>query len=492
MSKRYILAIDQSTQGTKGILFDQQGVFVARTDRSHRQFVDEKGWVEHDPEEILTNTLAVARDVVQKAGIGKEEIAALGISNQRETVMAWDRSTGKPLYRAIVWQCARAKEICEGMQDQKDLVKSRTGLNLSPYFSAAKLTWIMQNVPEAGRQADKGCLCCGTMDSWLVYQLTTNHAFKTDYSNASRTQLLNIHTLQWDEDLCKLYGVPKNSLPEVCMSDSVFGNTTFCGWLEHPIPICGVLGDSHGALLGQECRKPGMIKATYGTGSSVMMQTGKRLVESKDLVTSLAWGLGGHVEYVLEGNLNYTGAVVSWLKNEAGLLANDAESEALARAANPNDRAYFVPAFTGLGAPYWDSEATGLLTGVTRTTGRAEIVKACVECIAYQITDLIRLMKQDSDLPVTELRVDGGPTANQYLMQFQSDISGVALSVPNLQELSGMGAAYAAGFSVGMYDPATAYAHVQRKSYESRMEHPRRETLYRGWQQAIRQALAHS
>jgi glycerol kinase len=493
MNGKYILSVDQSTQGTKGMLFDAGGALIARADRAHRQIVDAHGWVEHDADEILANTLAVVRDVTEKAGIEKREIAAMGISNQRETVMTWDRVTGRPLYHAIVWQCARAAELCAERAGAADAVKAKTGLNLSPYFSAPKLTWLRKNVAAVAAAAAAGTLCCGTMDSWLIWNLCEGHPFKTDYSNASRTQLFNIHTLAWDTELCRLYDVPPESLAEVCMSDSVFGFTTLGGWLEQPVPVCGVLGDSHAALLGQNCRAPGSIKATYGTGSSVMMQTGIRLVTSSGgLVTSLAWGLHGKVEYVLEGNLNYTGAVISWLKNDAGLLTSDAECEALARTANPADRAYFVPAFTGLGAPYWDSEATGLLTGISRTTGRAEIVKACVDCIAYQITDLVRLMSRDSGLPVSELRADGGPTANRYLMQFQSDMADVTVLVPNLQELSGLGAALAAGFSSGLYAPETAYRQVRYQHYTGAMTPEERKTRYAGWRQAIRQVLTHA
>ena len=492
MKKRYVLSVDQSTQGTKGLLFDENGRLAARADRAHRQIVNEKGWVEHDPEEILRSTYAVVREAAAKAGVSPGEIAAMGISNQRETVLAWNAETGRPVYNAIVWQCARAAALCETLSASAAMVKEKTGLTLSPYFSAAKLAWLLQNVPEAAAAAKSGALRCGTMDSWLLWNLTGEHAFRTDYSNASRTQLFNLHTLAWDEELCRLFGVPRQSLAEVCMSDSVFGHTTLGGWLPQPIPVCGVLGDSHAALLGQNCRARGSAKATYGTGSSVMMQTGETLVPSASLVTSLAWGLGGKVEYVLEGNLNYTGAVISWLKKDVGLLADDAASEALARSANPADRAYFVPAFTGLGAPYWDSAAEGLLTGVTRTTGRAEIVKACVECIAYQITDLVRRMNADSGLALRELRVDGGPTANRYLMQFQSDMANVPLGVPELQELSGMGAAYAAGFAAGVYDPAAVYSHVHYTAYAPAMSCARREALYAGWQHAVRQALMHA
>ena len=378
--KRYILSIDQSTQGTKVMLFDETGKKVARTDRPHKQYIDENGWVEHDLGEIYENLLAAAKELLDMTGVQTEEIAAVGISNQRETVAAWDRTTGLPVGRAIVWQCARAKDICDALDEHAGLVRMKTGIPLSPYFCAAKMAWILQNRADAKALAEIDTLCLGTMDSYLVFRLSEEKSFKTDYSNASRTQLFNIHTLVWDKELCKLFGVPESCLPEVCMSDSVFGTTTLGGLFPQPVPICGVLGDSHAALLGQNCRRPGEIKATYGTGSSVMMQTGIQPVNSSGgLVTSLAWGLNGQVNYVLEGNLNYTGAVITWLKEDVSLIASASESEQLAQQANPMDKTYFVPAFTGLGAPYWDSEATGLLTGITRTTGRAELVKAGLE-----------------------------------------------------------------------------------------------------------------
>ena len=490
--KRYILSIDQSTQGTKVMLFDETGKKVARTDRPHKQYIDENGWVEHDLGEIYENLLAAAKELLDVTGVQTEEIAAVGISNQRETVAAWDRTTGRPVGRAIVWQCARAKDICDALDEHAGLVRMKTGIPLSPYFCAAKMAWILQNRADAKALAEIDTLCLGTMDSYLVFRLSEEKSFKTDYSNASRTQLFNIHTLVWDKELCKLFGVPESCLPEVCMSDSVFGTTTLGGLFPQPVPICGVLGDSHAALLGQNCRRPGEIKATYGTGSSVMMQTGTQPVNSSGgLVTSLAWGLNGQVNYVLEGNLNYTGAVITWLKEDVSLIASASESEQLARQANPMDKTYFVPAFTGLGAPYWDSEATGLLTGITRTTGRAELVKAGLECIAYQITDLTLRMAQDAGLPLSELRADGGPTANKYLMQFQSDIAQVTVSVPDVAELSGFGAACAAGFSCGLYDPETIFTNTHRSCFTPEMDNTEREARYNGWQKAVRQALTH-
>lgn len=383
--------------------------------------------------EIIDNTVTVCGDVLAKADVDGGSVAAIGISNQRETTLMWDRATGRPVYNAIVWQCTRAVEICERPEVARraEEIRKKTGINLSPYFPAAKLCWLMENIPETKALAAQGKLACGTIDSWLVYCLTGNH--KTDYSNASRTQLFNITDLKWDAELCGLFGIPMNSLPEVCMSDSNFGETDLRGLLPHPVSIHGVLGDSHGALFGQDCRKPGQIKATYGTGSSVMMHIGdKPKFSESGLVTSLAWGMNGKVEYVFEGNLNYTGAVMAWLREDVSLIATDSEATELAYKASPNDRTYFVPAFTGLGAPYWDSHATGLLTGITRTTGRAEIAKACLECIAYQITDLVELMRKESGLPVDTLRVDGGPTASRYLMQFQSDIANVTVQIPDL------------------------------------------------------------
>lgn len=489
---KYVLAIDQSTQGTKGLLFDETGHLMARKDRSHRQLVNEKGWVEHDPEEIRENTLAVCRDVAAEAGILPEQIRAVGISNQRETTLMWDKKTGEPVCNAIVWQCARAAEVCRRHREDAAMIQAGTGLPLSPYFPASKLQWMMENVQKAQLLGQEHRLAAGTIDTWLIYSLTEEHAFKTDYSNASRTQLFNIETLQWDEQLLRIFGIPEDAMAEVCMSDSVFGYTNLGGLLPEAVPICGVLGDSHGALFGQNCRKPGQTKATYGTGSSVMMNTGeKRVQPGNGLAASLAWGRHGRVEYVLEGNLNYTGAVISWLKDNVGLIACAGETESIAREANPADRAYFVPAFTGLGAPYWDSEATGMLTGITRLTGKKEIVRACVDCIAYQITDLIQLMRQMSGESIKELRVDGGPTGNAYLMQFQSDMTNAVVFVPEIQELSGMGAAYMAGISAGVYEEERIFEQLSRREYHPQMDAVQRENRYRGWQQAVGQALAH-
>ena len=407
---KYIIGIDQSTQGTKSLLFDENGELLARADLPHRQIVNEKGWVEHDPEEFYRNVIQTVRNVVEKAGISKEEIVGAGISNQRETALSWDRE-GKPVYNAIVWQCARGEAICQRLKAHEAMIKERTGLQLSPYFSAAKLAWIQENVEEARELAAKGLLRCGTVDSFLVYRLTGGKVYRTDYSNASRTQLFNISTLSWDEEICALFGISPKLLPEVTDSDGYYGETDFEGFLERPIPIHGVLGDSHGALFGQGCLEKGMVKATYGTGSSVMMNVGEQPVFSQHgVVSSLAWGMNGKVHYVLEGNINYTGAVITWLEKDLKLIASAGETEELAKKAAPEDHTYLVPAFTGLGAPYWDSGAEGILYGITRTTGKAEVVRAALDCIAYQITDIIRVMETDSGIPIRALRADGGPT----------------------------------------------------------------------------------
>ncbi len=487
-SMRYILSVDQSTQGTKALLFDRNGVLIARADKPHRQIIDEHGWVEHDPEEIWRNTLQVIRDVTEKAGIDKNGIEALGISNQRETSLCWNRETGKPLYNAIVWQCARGAALCEEIEKQgcAEEIRQKTGLRLSPYFPAAKLAWIFRNVPGAREAAGRGQVCCGTVDSFLVYRLTGGRKHLTDPSNASRTQLFNIHTLSWDRELLELFGIDPSCMPQICDSDGDFGETDLEGWLDRPIPIRGVLGDSHGALFGQGCLSPGMIKATYGTGSSIMMNVGEKPVLSDaGVVTSLAWKIGGKVHYVLEGNINYTGAVITWLKEDMHLISSPGETEALAREANPRDTACLVPAFSGLGAPYWDSGAKAAIVGMTRTTGRREIVKAALDCIAFQIADIVRAMGESAGLPIRELRVDGGPTRNRYLMQFQSDLLGIPVRVPEAEELSGIGAAWAAGRAVGLYDDGV-FDRLDHITFDPAMTGEIRKEKTALWQDAVR------
>ena len=480
-----ILAIDQSTSGTKALLFDGEGRLLGRHDLPHEQKINSQGWVSHDPMEIYRNTLETVRLLLEETGADRESIGAVGISNQRETALLWDRDTGLPVADAVVWQCARAAGICQRLADRGEAIQERTGLNLSPYFPAAKWAWILENTPGlAGKN-----LCAGTIDAWLVYKLTGGRVFATDYSNASRTQLFNLRTLSWDSEICGWFGINPDFLPEVRFSDSLFGETDFEGFLPHPVPIHGVLGDSHGALFGQGCLSPGMVKATYGTGSSVMMQIGEKPVFSKKgVVTSLAWGMEGKVDYVLEGNINYTGAVTKWVVEELGLLSSSKEAGPVAQSADPADTTYLVPAFTGLGAPYWDSGAKAMLYGMSRTTGRAEIVKAAEECIAYQIADVLELMGQEAGVAIQELRVDGGPTKDKFLMQFQSDILNLPVAAPEREELSGMGAAFCAGIAAGVYSKEIFQA-VRRSRFLPVMEAALRRKKREGWKQAVETLL---
>ncbi len=491
MSEKYLISIDQSTQGTKALLFDSQGNLIKRTDKAHRQIINEKGWVSHDPEEIYQNTLEVVRRLVEESGIEKDSIIGLGISNQRETSLAWDKNTGKPIGQAIVWQCARAVDICERVEamGQGERIREKTGMNLSPYFPAAKIAWILENEEGAREKAAEGTICHGTVDSWLIYKLTGGKSYKTDYSNASRTQLFNIFELKWDEEICRMFGIDVKNMAQVCDSDSNFGETDFEGFLPKPIPIHGVLGDSHGALFGQGCLKPGMIKSTYGTGSSIMMNIGEQpVLSTHGVVTSLAWSMKGKVNYVLEGNLNYTGAVITWLKDDLELISSPGETQELAQKASKEDQTYLVPAFSGLGAPYWDSRAAAAVVGMTRTTKKAELVKAGLECIAYQIADVVKAMSEDAGMKVEELRVDGGPTRNTYLMQFQSDIARAAVQVPDAEELSGIGPAYAAGLALGLWGPEI-FQKIQRKKYTPEMPEETAKIKYQGWKNAVEKVL---
>ena len=493
MSSFYILGIDQSTQGTKGVLADDQGHIVGRYDLPHRQIVNEKGWVSHDAEEFFQNSLAVCRGVVEKTGIDKRLIRCMGITNQRETTVAWSKATGKPLAHAIVWQCARATGVCEQIEKEthcgEDVYK-RTGLTLSPYYPASKMAWLLQNDENVKTAAQTGDLAMGTVDSYLVYRFTKGASFRTDFSNASRTQLFNLDTLVWDEEICRIFGIPMNALPEVTDSDAVFGETDLDGYLETPIPICGVLGDSHGALFGHNCRQPGGIKTTYGTGSSVMLNIGDQFTLSKHgLSTSLAWKVNGKVSYVLEGNINYTGAVISWLKNDLELISSAGETERLARQANQNDGTYIIPAFSGLGAPWWKNDARAMIYGMSRSTRKKEIVKAACESIAYQIRDVVEAMRRDTGLRIGELCVDGGPTRNGYLMQFQSDIADASIKIPDAEELSVLGVIFLAGISAGYWKQDEMYASISYEHYCPKMEEELRKTKVDGWKEAIGKLL---
>ena len=491
MVRQYLLGIDQSTKATKALLLDENGRMIKRVDVPHRQMINEFGWIEHDPKEILRNTEQAVSKLLEESKIDKSLIKAIGISNQRETAVVWDRTSGKPIYNAIVWQCARAEQICSEIAARGfgEAIKEKTGLNLSPYFTAAKFAWILRNCRGAQELSDRGDICCGTVDSWLIYNMTKERAFKTDYSNAARTQLFNINTLEWDLDICDMFGINPGSLSQVCCSDSNFGDTDLFGLLTVPIPIHGVIGDSNGALFAQGCHEKGMVKCTYGTGSSIMMNIGSRPLISDNLATSLAWGCNGKVQYVMEGNINYAGAVISWLKESMQLIRSEKELSQMNLETVNVDQTYFVPAFSGLGAPHWDSEARGIFCGITRNTGKAELIRAAEESIAYQVADIVLQMKEDTKVEIIEIRADGGPTKDRFLMQFQSDILDVTIAVSQAEEQSGIGASFIAGIAVGILSAAQLYARNGGDVYHPRIEQPERERKYGGWKDAVRLVL---
>ena len=481
-----ILSIDQSTSATKGLVWSLDGHLLGRVDVPHRQITNEQGWVEHDPMEILNNTYKAAENALKSAGVKPGAVNVIGISNQRETAVCWDRATGKPLYNAIVWQCARATDIVDtvraaGLENE---VRNRTGLTLSPYFSAAKFGWMIKHVPEVANAMKAGNLCCGTVDSWLIYKLTGE--FKTDYSNASRTQLFDLHDLTWSTTLAEAFGLSASCLPKVCMSDSNFGTTDLDGLLPKPIPIHGVLGDSHGALFGNQCFAPGMAKATYGTGSSVMMNVGTTPPQLTDgVVASLAWGMNGRVEYVLEGNINYAGAVVQWLMEDIGMIDDVKSAGKIAQTVADTGGVYLIPAFSGLGAPHFNSAARAAWLGMNRATRKPHLVRAAMESIAYQIRDVVEAINQCAANPISVLRVDGGPTRDDFLMEFQAGILGVDVEISRTEELSGMGAAFCAAIGAGLADRDTIFKGQARQPIKANMTENARAKLYEGWQEAI-------
>ncbi|WP_412989156.1 FGGY-family carbohydrate kinase [Pediococcus siamensis] len=486
MMGKYVISIDQSTQGTKILLFDDIGNIAYKASKSHQQLVNEQGWISHNLEEIYRNVITLVNDMVATIHIPLSEIVGIGISDQRETAAAWQKQTGQSLGNAIVWQDSRATDLVNAL-DQRGVakaVKAKTGLTLSPYFSAAKFAWMLQNRPEIKAAAKNDNLCFGTIDSWLLFRLTNGKSFKTEPSNASRTQLFNIKQMQWDPELCTLFGIPQTALPEVVSSNFLFGETDFEGILPNPIPIHCMLGDSQAALFGQNCWETGDVKATIGTGSSVMMNIGGQPVITDETVTSIGWKINGKTTYVAEGNINYAGAVISWLVNDLKLISSPADTEKLARQAAKSDQTYLVPAFTGLGAPYWDSSAKAILVGMTRTTGQAEVVRAGLESIAYQIDAILSALEAATGKKANQLKVDGGVTANSYLMQFQSDLSNITVSVADVEELSALGVALCAGQSL------MVYTHESKAVMHYHQYHPQIATMERknrrsGWQKAI-------
>ncbi len=491
--KNYILVIDQGTTGSAALLFDDSGQAVSSADREIRQIYPQPGWVEHDPVEIFQTSLAVAKDALQQAKVAASQVKGLGITNQRETTVVWDRRSGKPVSNAIVWQCRRTAPICEELKQDGmvEPVKDRTGLPVDAYFSGTKLRWILDNVVDGQRRAEQGDFLFGTIDSWLVWNLTGGKVHITDYSNASRTMLFNIHNLQWDKDLLAKLDIPEALLPQVMPSSQVYGETVSGLLGDARVPIAGIAGDQQAALFGQACYQAGMAKNTYGTGSFILLNTGDKPVPSKKgLITTLAWGLGNKVNYAMEGSVFITGAAVQWLRDGLHLIKTAAESESLACSVPDNGGVYFVPAFVGLGAPYWDMYARGAIVGLTRGTTSGHLARATLEAIAYQVRDVADAMGAETGLKVPMLRVDGGGTTNSLMMQFQADILGIPIQLAAMAETTSLGAAYLAGLAVGVWRDTSQLASMWKaaETYEPKMSADQRETLYAGWKRAVERA----
>jgi glycerol kinase len=490
-----ILAIDQSTSATKAMLFDHAGRILHRCNREHAQHYPRPGWIEHDAEEIYRNTLEVIRAVLDESGIQAERVAALAITNQRETALVWDRKTGRPVYNAIVWQCQRGAPVCSSLREQgyAATVKEKTGLVLDPYFSASKIKWILDNVEGTRKRAEDGRLLLGTVDAWLVWKLTEGKVHATDYSNACRTMLFNINDLRWDPQIMELFCIPPSMFPQLKFSDEIFGQTTCGGIFTHPVPISGVMGDSHASLFGQHCISSGLAKSTIGTGSSIMMHIGGQPLESgQGLVTSVAWGRSGKVDYVFEGNVNCTGDTIKWLVDGLELIPQAAASESLALSLQDNGGVYLVPAFTGLGAPYWDNEARASIVGMARNARKAHIVRAACESISYQTRDLLDVMIHESGIELRELRVDGGAAKNRFIMQFQADMLNVPVVRGAIDEASSLGAAFMAGLSVGFWEDLDDLAAINpnQETFTPSMSQQLRERYYSGWKEAVRRTLS--
>lgn len=490
---RYCISVDQSTQSTKAFLFDSNGAILKSSSLAHRQYYPKEGWVEHDAEEIYSNTVETIKSVAEGVNDPEAEFS-LALTNQRETVVVWDKRDGKPVCNAVVWQCQRGKDICESLKaaGYGKLVQERSGLLIDPYFSASGVKCILDNVPGARENADSGNLLLGTIDSWLIWKLTRGRVHATDYTNASRTMLFNIHTLQWDEDLLKILDIPASMLPKALPCDSVFGETDVEGILSKPVQIAGVLGDSHGALVGQMCFTEGLGKVTYGTGSSVMVNIGENCSDAAEgLVTSVGFAALGKVFYAFEGNIHCTGGTITWLEKELQLISNAGETETLATSLKDNGGVYLIPAFAGLGAPWWKSDARARIVGMTLGTGRAHICRAALESIGYQVTDLLDAMTEKAGIRLRELRVDGGPTRNRFLMQFQSDLLGVPVVRSEAEDASAFGAFVMNGFATGKwknFDEASATRVCSEPIVPSSACADAREA-HKGWRKAVRELV---
>jgi glycerol kinase len=494
MPDQYILALDQGTTSSRAMLFDRNGNVVSAAQKEFEQIYPRPGWVEHDPHEIWSTQAGVAAEAVTRAGINGSAIAAIGITNQRETTVVWDRETGQPVYNAIVWQDRRTADFCDQLKTQglEATVRARTGLPIDSYFSGTKIRWILDNVEGAREKAKQGKLAFGTVDSWLVWNFTKRSLHITDVTNASRTMLFNIHTLQWDDELLAALDIPRSMLPDVRPSSEVYGpaqSTVFAS----SIPLAGIAGDQHAALFGQLCTQSGMVKNTYGTGCFLVMNTGNQPIESKNnLVTTIAWQIGERVDYALEGSIFIGGAVVQWLRDGLGLIRSAADIETLADSVPHSDGVYLVPAFAGLGAPHWNARARGSLFGVTRGTTSAHIARAALDSIAYQSVDVLKAMEADSGMRIGELRVDGGACANNLLMQFQADMLGVDAVRPRVSETTALGAAYLAGLAVGYWqdiDALQSQWQLERR-FSPAMAQTEVDQCLAGWQRAVRAAKA--
>lgn len=485
----YIIALDQGTTSSRCIIFNKRGEACMEAHKEFAQFYPHSGWVEHDPNEIWSSQLSVLVEAKAKIGLRASEIAAIGITNQRETTIVWDRRTGEPVYNAIVWQCRRTAHIVDRLKEKglEKMIKEKTGLIMDAYFSATKVKWILDTVAGAREEAEKGNLMFGTVDTWLIYKLTGGRVFATDYTNASRTMMFNIHTLRWDKEILKSLAIPESMLPEVKPSSGIFGYTDEKIFGAR-IPITGVAGDQQAALFGQCCFKSGEAKNTYGTGCFLLMNTGKKAVESKKgLLTTIAIGLDGEVEYALEGSVFVAGAAVQWLRDELKLVEKAADTEAIAQSVKDSNGVYVVPAFTGLGAPYWDQYARGAILGLSRGAGRAHLIRATLESLAYQTYDVLKAMEEDSGISLETLKVDGGACANNFIMQFQADILNTKVERPDVIETTALGAAYLAGLAAGLYKNKEEIKENCQisKTFIPCMDAEKRELLLKGWEKAV-------
>ncbi|HEY4601984.1 MAG TPA: glycerol kinase GlpK [Cerasibacillus sp.] len=490
MSEQYILALDQGTTSSRAILFDHQGAIKAVAQQEFEQIFPHPGWVEHDANEIWTSVLACMAEALRIADIEAKQVAAIGITNQRETTVVWDRHTGKPIYHAIVWQSRQTEQICQQLREEgyEETFRQKTGLLLDPYFSGTKAKWILDHVDGAREKAENGDLMFGTIDTWLVYKLSGGKAHVTDYSNASRTLMFNIHDLTWDDELLEILQVPQSMLPEVQASSEIYAETIDYHFFGEKVPIAGIAGDQQAALFGQACFESGMAKNTYGTGCFMLLNTGEKAVASKSgLLTTIAWGLDGKVEYALEGSIFVAGSAVQWLRDGMRMFREASESETYATRVDSTQGVYVVPAFVGLGTPYWDSEARGAMFGLTRGTTKEHVIRATLEAIAYQTKDVLDAMKADSDIDLKALRVDGGMVQNDFLMQFQSDMLGVRVDRPVVQETTALGAAYLAGLAVGYWKDKAEIGEQWKvnHTFVPKMSEDEREHLYNGWVEAV-------